>query len=179
VVSPLFFPGGDIGDLAVNGTVNDLAVAGAQPLYLSAGFILEEGLPAAQPQLSEAGVVNTRSFKILQAHVLAAIGPPRASDVNVRMRLVAHLLLGHADHDVLVDVGQDDVDFRSGSVRKFRERTHARPLEGLLCRRFLRLAGPIPNVAICLAHHPRPMPLPRNNMDAVGLSNRKLASRAK
>ncbi len=44
VVSPLFFPGGDIGDLAVNGTVNDLAMAGSKPLYLSAGFILEEGL---------------------------------------------------------------------------------------------------------------------------------------
>ena len=45
VVRPLFFPGGDIGDLAVNGTVNDLAMAGARPLYLSAGFILEEGFP--------------------------------------------------------------------------------------------------------------------------------------
>src|SRR5215471_19083554 len=45
VVSPLFFPGGNIGDLAVNGTVNDLSVAGATPLYLSAGFILEEGFP--------------------------------------------------------------------------------------------------------------------------------------
>ena len=44
VVRPLFFPGGDIGDLAVNGTVNDLAMCGAQPLYLSCGFILEEGL---------------------------------------------------------------------------------------------------------------------------------------
>ena len=47
VVSPLFFPGGDIGDLAVNGTVNDLAVSGARPLYLTAGFILEEGFPTA------------------------------------------------------------------------------------------------------------------------------------
>lgn len=47
VVSPVFFPGGDIGDLAVNGTVNDLAVSGARPLYLSAGFILEEGFPVA------------------------------------------------------------------------------------------------------------------------------------
>jgi hydrogenase expression/formation protein HypE len=45
VVSPLFFPGGDIGSLAVYGTVNDLAVSGARPVYLSAGFILEEGLP--------------------------------------------------------------------------------------------------------------------------------------
>ncbi len=43
VVSPLFFPGGDIGDLAVNGTVNDLAVSGATPMYLSASFIIEEG----------------------------------------------------------------------------------------------------------------------------------------
>jgi hydrogenase expression/formation protein HypE len=45
VVKPLFFPGGDIGTLAVNGTVNDLAMCGARPLYLSAGFIIEEGLP--------------------------------------------------------------------------------------------------------------------------------------
>jgi hydrogenase expression/formation protein HypE len=47
VVSPLFFNGGDIGDLAVNGTVNDLAVSGARPLHLAAGFILEEGFPVA------------------------------------------------------------------------------------------------------------------------------------
>lgn len=47
VVSPLFFPGGNIGDLAVNGTVNDLAVSGAIPRYLTAGFILEEGFPVA------------------------------------------------------------------------------------------------------------------------------------
>jgi hydrogenase expression/formation protein HypE len=44
VVNPLFFPGGDIGTLAINGTVNDLAMCGARPLYLSAGFILEEGM---------------------------------------------------------------------------------------------------------------------------------------
>ncbi len=47
VVRPYFFPGGDIGMLAVNGTVNDLAMCGARPLYLSAGLILEEGLPMA------------------------------------------------------------------------------------------------------------------------------------
>ena len=45
VITPYFFPGGDIGSLAVYGTVNDLAVGGAKPLYLSVGFILEEGLP--------------------------------------------------------------------------------------------------------------------------------------
>jgi hydrogenase expression/formation protein HypE len=45
VVRPLFFPGGDIGSLAINGTLNDLAMSGARPLWLSAAFILEEGLP--------------------------------------------------------------------------------------------------------------------------------------
>jgi hydrogenase expression/formation protein HypE len=45
VVDPIFFPGGDIGALAVHGTVNDLAVSGARPVYLSAGFIIEEGFP--------------------------------------------------------------------------------------------------------------------------------------
>jgi hydrogenase expression/formation protein HypE len=45
VVSPIFFPGGDIGELAVNGTVNDLAMCGARPLYLSCAFVIEEGLP--------------------------------------------------------------------------------------------------------------------------------------
>jgi hydrogenase expression/formation protein HypE len=48
VVQPLFFPGGSIGELAVNGTVNDLAVSGAIPKYLSASFILEEGFPLSQ-----------------------------------------------------------------------------------------------------------------------------------
>jgi hydrogenase expression/formation protein HypE len=66
VVKPLFFPGGDIGTLAVHGTVNDLAVGGAKPLFLSAAFILEEGLPIKDLQrivasmrraCDEAGVV--------------------------------------------------------------------------------------------------------------------------
>ena len=48
VVQPLFFPGGSIGELAVNGTVNDLAVSGAEPRYLSASFILEEGFPLSR-----------------------------------------------------------------------------------------------------------------------------------
>lgn len=48
VVKPLFFPGGDIGALAVNGTVNDLAMAGARPLALTAGFVVEEGFPVAE-----------------------------------------------------------------------------------------------------------------------------------
>jgi hydrogenase expression/formation protein HypE len=76
VVSPLFFPGGNIGDLAVNGTVNDLAVGGAKPLYLSAGFILEEGLPvpdlrtivtSMQTAAARAGVqIVTGDTKVVQ-----------------------------------------------------------------------------------------------------------------
>src|SRR5882672_6195577 len=50
VVDPLFFPGSDIGALAVAGTVNDLAVGGARPLFLSCGMVLEEGLPVATLQ---------------------------------------------------------------------------------------------------------------------------------
>jgi hydrogenase expression/formation protein HypE len=62
VVSPLFFPGGDIGSLAVHGTVNDLAMSGAQPLFLSAGFILEEGLP-----METLGRVATSAARACQA----------------------------------------------------------------------------------------------------------------
>lgn len=76
VVSPLFFPGGDIGKLAVHGTINDLAMAGAEPLYLSAGFILEEGFSIAELRrivasmaaaASEAGVaIVTGDTKVVQ-----------------------------------------------------------------------------------------------------------------
>ncbi|MBK7813536.1 MAG: hydrogenase expression/formation protein HypE [Rhodocyclaceae bacterium] len=77
VVSPLFFPGGDIGCLSVHGTVNDVAVMGAKPLYLSASFILEEGLPLADlakivesmaKAAKEAGVaVVTGDTKVVEA----------------------------------------------------------------------------------------------------------------
>ena len=76
VVSPIFFPGGDIGKLAINGTVNDLAMSGARPLYLSSAFILEEGLPiddlktiltSMREAAAEAGVnVVTGDTKVVQ-----------------------------------------------------------------------------------------------------------------
>jgi hydrogenase expression/formation protein HypE len=76
VVTPVFFPGGDIGRLAVSGTVNDLAMSGARPLYLSAGFILEEGFPVAdlrrilesmRAAAEEAGVqIVTGDTKVVQ-----------------------------------------------------------------------------------------------------------------
>jgi hydrogenase expression/formation protein HypE len=68
VVKPMFFPGGDIGSLAINGTVNDLAMAGARPLYLSISFILEEGLPIEtlwQVALSIQQAAETAKVKIV------------------------------------------------------------------------------------------------------------------
>ncbi|HEV2399297.1 MAG TPA: hydrogenase expression/formation protein HypE [Candidatus Sulfotelmatobacter sp.] len=103
VVRPLIFPGGNIGDLAVNGTVNDLAMCGARPLYLSAGFILEEGLEmetlrtvvsSMQQAAANANVklvtgdtkvvdkgkgdgifVNTSGIGVIERNVKTAIGP--------------------------------------------------------------------------------------------------------
>jgi hydrogenase expression/formation protein HypE len=103
VVRPLIFPGGNIGDLAVNGTVNDLAMCGARPLYLSSGFILEEGLEmdtlqtvvaAMQEAAASAKVklvtgdtkvvdkgkgdgifVNTSGIGVIEANVKQTIGP--------------------------------------------------------------------------------------------------------
>lgn len=76
VVDPIFFPGGNIGKLAINGTVNDLAMSGARPLYLSAGFILEEGFPvedlktilaSMRDAAAEAGVtIVTGDTKVVQ-----------------------------------------------------------------------------------------------------------------
>lgn len=103
VVRPLIFPGGNIGDLAIYGTVNDLAMCGARPLYLSAGFILEEGLAmdtlrtvvaSMQEAAAKAGVqlvtgdtkvvdkgkgdgifVNTSGIGLIEANVKQTIGP--------------------------------------------------------------------------------------------------------
>ena len=66
VVQPLFFPGGCIGDLAVNGTVNDLAMVGAVPLYLSCGFIIEEGLPLKTLQAVAAAMGTAAAFAGVQ-----------------------------------------------------------------------------------------------------------------
>lgn len=70
VVEPIIFPGGDIGSLAVHGTVNDLAMRGARPLYLTAGFILEEGLPV--PTLRQ--IVTSMAEAALEAGVAIVAG---------------------------------------------------------------------------------------------------------
>ena len=81
VVNPVFFPGGNIGNLAIAGTVNDLAVSGAKPLYLSVGFILEEGFSLAE--LEE--IVKTMTLEAREAGVRIVTG-----DTKVVER-------GHAD----------------------------------------------------------------------------------
>ena len=69
-VDPIFFPGGDIGELAVNGTVNDLAMRGAKPLYLSTGFIIEEGFALADLEK----ILKSMKRAAEEAHVLIVTG---------------------------------------------------------------------------------------------------------
>jgi hydrogenase expression/formation protein HypE len=76
VVHPLFFPGGDIGSLAVHGTINDLAMSGARPLCLSAGFILEEGFPLADLR----AVVRSMSAAARLAGVPVVTGDTKVVD---------------------------------------------------------------------------------------------------
>ena len=103
VVKPLFFPGGNIGDLAVNGTINDLAVAGARPLALSAGFVIEEGFEVAQLRRIAAAI----------ADAAAVVGVPIATgDTKVVER-------GKADgvYVTTSGVGLLDEDVRLGPER--------------------------------------------------------------
>ncbi|HJZ57012.1 MAG TPA: hydrogenase expression/formation protein HypE [Gemmataceae bacterium] len=76
VVRPVFFPGGDIGRLAVCGTVNDLAVGGARPMFLSAAFILEEGLPLADLRR----VVGSMRAACVEADVTVVTGDTKVVD---------------------------------------------------------------------------------------------------
>jgi len=76
VVDPIFFPGGNIGKLAIAGTVNDLAVSGAVPKYLSCGFIIEEGFPLKE--LEE--VVKTMAFEAKKAGIVMVTGDTKVVD---------------------------------------------------------------------------------------------------
>jgi hydrogenase expression/formation protein HypE len=76
VISPLFFPGGDIGKLAICGTINDLSMSGARPLWLSAGFIIEEGFPLADLERVVASMATTAE----QAGVQIVAGDTKVVD---------------------------------------------------------------------------------------------------
>ncbi len=94
VVRPLFFPGGSIGDLAVNGTVNDLAMSGASPLFLSTAFILEEGtditvVGAISKRLGEAAVragvrIVTGDTKVVESGTVTGFTSTRLVSASYR-----------------------------------------------------------------------------------------------
>jgi len=134
VVDPLIFPGGDIGRLAVCGTVNDLAVGGARPLYLTCGMIMEEGLPLAtlrqvvgsmQAAAGEAGVlivagdtkvvhrgaadklfINTSGVGVIPAGVELGADRLRPGD---RILVSDHL----GDHGIAILAARGDLDFET------------------------------------------------------------------
>jgi hydrogenase expression/formation protein HypE len=134
VVDPLFFPGGSIGELAVNGTVNDLAVAGAKPLFLSAGFVIEEGFPVDELRVvasamadaaAAAGVrvvtgdtkvvergsadrlyVNTAGIGVMRQH--ASLGPEHVREGDVV--LVSGSL---ADHGMAVMIARGRLELEA------------------------------------------------------------------
>jgi hydrogenase expression/formation protein HypE len=157
VVSPLFFPGGDIGDLAVNGTVNDLSMAGAVPLYLSAGFILEEGFPIAdltrivasmQAAAQRAGVqvvtgdtkvvekgkadgcyINTAGVGVIEDGVSLGVAQAKPGD--------AILVSGPiGDHGVTIMLARGELDIEADIV------SDTAPLNGLVAD----LLGAVPGI---------------------------------
>ncbi len=147
VISPLFFPGGDIGSLAVHGTINDVSMAGARTLYLSASFILEEGLPLADLKriadsmgtaARTAGVsiitgdtkvvergkadgvfVSTTGLGVVPAGIDLSIEKARPGD-----RIIVSGCLG--DHGVAVMSKRHNLDFETAIV------SDSAPLNGLV-----------------------------------------------
>ncbi len=124
VVSPIFFPGGDIGELAVNGTINDLACGGARPLALSLAFILEEGTPIADLQ---------RVLASVQRAAKRANVPIVTGDTKVVER-------GHADQIFINTSGIGVTHFALGSE-------HVRPGDAIL------LSGPIGDHGVAIMAH--------------------------
>jgi len=99
VVTPIFFPGGDIGRLAINGTINDLAMSGAKPLYIAAAFILEEGLATEELQR----VVNSMSAAAREANVLLVTGDTKVVNRGKGDKLfITTTGLGLVDHSVQI-----------------------------------------------------------------------------
>jgi hydrogenase expression/formation protein HypE len=100
VVQPIFFPGGNIGDLAVNGTINDLCMSGAKPVYLSVAFILEEGL--ALSELEQ--IVQTMARAARQADVQIVTGDTKVVDRGKADKLFINTSgIGVIEHDFHID----------------------------------------------------------------------------
>lgn len=102
VVSPIFFPGGDIGDLAINGTVNDICMSGAKPLYLTTGFIIEEGLPI--PYLHR--IVNSMKRAADKAGVIIVAGDTKVVNKGSCDKIFINTTgIGELDDDINISVG--------------------------------------------------------------------------
>lgn len=116
VVHPLFFPGGDIGSLAVHGTVNDLAMAGARPMYLSCGFILEEGLSVE----TLARVVESMARAARESGVVVVTGDTKVVDRGKGDGVFINTAgIGVIEHELEIDprgVQPGDVCILSGDV---------------------------------------------------------------
>jgi len=147
VVAPLFFPGGDIGKLAICGTVNDLAMAGAVPLYLSCALIIEEGLPMAElervlksmtEQARDCGVqVITGDTKVVNRGAAdrlfintAGIGMvPKGVEISAARARVGDRILVNGtlgDHGIAVLIARNELALQS------RIESDCRPLHGLV-----------------------------------------------
>jgi len=116
VVKPLFFPGGDIGTLAINGTVNDLAMCGARPLYLSSALILEEGFPME----SLRAVVESMRVTAATCQVQLVTGDTKVVDRGkgdgVFINTAGIGVIEHAQHIAPSEVRPGDVILLSGDV---------------------------------------------------------------
>ena len=147
VVDPIFFPGGNIGDLAVNGTVNDLAMCGARPLAISVGLILEEGLPTADLRR----ILESMQLAAKQAQVAIVTGDtkvvPRGGADKIFINTSG---IGVFDHDLQIrgsaarpgdvvlingtigDHGMAVLASREGLEMESDIRTDSAPLNGLV-----------------------------------------------
>jgi hydrogenase expression/formation protein HypE len=116
VIKPIFFPGGDIGTLAVNGTVNDLAMCGARPLYLSSAFILEEGFPMELLRR----VVESMRITAAEAQVQLVTGDTKVVDKGKGDGIFVNTAgIGVVEHDLNIvpsAVRPGDVILLSGDV---------------------------------------------------------------
>lgn len=116
VINPLFFPGGNIGTLAVNGTINDLAMGGARPLYLSAAFILEEGLPIE----TLARIVHAMRDAARSAGVQLVTGDTKVVDKGKGDHVFINTAgIGLIEHDKVIapqSVAQGDAVVLSGDI---------------------------------------------------------------
>ncbi|KAA3616727.1 MAG: hydrogenase expression/formation protein HypE [Calditrichaeota bacterium] len=116
VVDPLFFPGGDIGDLAVNGTVNDVAMSGAKPLFLSAGFIIEEGFSLTELKK----IVESMQLAARKAGIAIVTGDTKVVNKGKGDKVFINTAgIGLIEHDYKIGASQiqpGDAVLLSGSI---------------------------------------------------------------